>query len=86
VITLPASPATGDTVTVTGQSANQWTIAQNAGQSVNTLGVAGNVAPGTVWSPRLAPKVWHWLSSDATGNVLVAGEAGGRSTRPWTAG
>jgi hypothetical protein len=77
VITLPASMAIGETVSVTGQSANNWTIAQNAGQSVVTANLAGNVAPGTVWMPRLAPKVWHWLSSDSTGNVLLAGEANG---------
>jgi hypothetical protein len=45
---------------------------------VGTVAMAGNVAPGTAWTPRLAPKVWHWLSSDATGNVLLAGEAGGQ--------
>jgi hypothetical protein len=67
----------GDTVAVTGQSANDWTIVQNAGQSVGTVGLPGNVVPGAVWSARLAPKVWHWVASDTTGNVLVAGEANG---------
>lgn len=76
VITLPPSPAPGDTVSVTGQSANTWTLSQNAGQSVLTSGVQGNVAPGAVWTSRLDPRIWHWLSSSAAGDVLVAGEAG----------
>jgi hypothetical protein len=77
VITLPPAPAPGDTVTVTGESANSWTLAQNAGQSVVTAGMQGNVAPGASWTARMEPKVWHWLASDASGQVLVAGEAGG---------
>jgi len=76
-ITLPPAPQVGDTVSVTGQSANSWRIAQNAGQTVLTSGMAGNVAPGESWTPRLAPKVWHWLSSNSTGEVLLAGEAAG---------
>lgn len=77
MITLPPSPAAGDTVSVTGESANNWTLAQNAGQSVLTSGLQGNVAPGVAWTPRLNPRVWHWLASSAAGDVLVAGEAGG---------
>ena len=64
-------------MSVTGQSANAWMLAQNAGQTVFTSGMSGNVAPGTAWTARLAPRIWHWISSDATGNVIVAGEAGG---------
>jgi hypothetical protein len=77
VITLPPSPAVGDTVSVTGESANNWMLAQNAGQTVLTSSVQGNVAPGVAWTPRLNQRVWHWLSSSAAGDVLVAGEAGG---------
>jgi photosystem II stability/assembly factor-like uncharacterized protein len=76
VITLPPAPAPGDTVSVTGQSANNWKLAQNAGQSILTSNVQGNVAPGVSWTPRLDPRIWHWLSSSAAGDVLVAGEAG----------
>jgi hypothetical protein len=78
VITLPATANSGDFVSVTGESANNWTLAQNSGQTVFTSGMQGSTAPGTVWTPRLAPKVWHWIASDATGNVILAGEGGGR--------
>lgn len=77
VITLPPSPQVGDTVSVTGESANSWQIVQNPGQTVLTAGMVGNVVPGASWMPRMAPKVWHWLSSNSTGEVLLAGEAGG---------
>jgi hypothetical protein len=76
-VTLPASANLEDTVSITGTSATAWTVAQNAGQSILTSGLNGNAAPGTVWTPRLAPKVWHWFSSDATGEVLLGGEANG---------
>jgi len=77
VITLPPSPQVGDTVSVTGESANSWQIVQNPGQTVLTAGTVGNVAPGASWTPRMAPKVWHWLSSNSTGEVLLGGEATG---------
>jgi hypothetical protein len=91
VITLPPSPQVGDTVSVTGESANSWQIVQNAGQTVLTSSMAGNVAPGASWTPRLAPKVWHWISSNSTGEVLLGGEAGDLSTSidggaTWTPG
>lgn len=77
VITLPPAPQPGDTVSVTGESANSWQIAQNADQTVLTSGMNGHVAPGTVWTPRLTPKMWHWISSNSGGDVLVAGEGPG---------
>jgi len=92
VITLPPSPQVGDTVSVTGESANSWQIVQNAGQTVLTSSMAGNMAPGASWTPRLAPKIWHWISSNSTGEVLLAGEAAGPLNTSvdggvnWTAG
>jgi hypothetical protein len=95
VITLPASNQilAGQTVSVTGTSANNWQIAQNPGQTVLTAGMAGNVAPAANWTPRLAPKAWHWVSSNAAGDVLVAGEGVGGNLHTsvdsginWTAG
>lgn len=74
-LTLPPSPAVGDTVSIAGVSANAWRLIPNAGQSVTTTSLNGNVAPGVNWTPELAPKVWHWISSDAAGDVLVASEA-----------
>jgi hypothetical protein len=95
-LTLTLPPSAGlqvnDTVSITGNSATNWTVAQNAGQSILTSNLNGNVAPGAVWTPRLTPKVWHWVSSDTTGQVLLAGEVGGKlntSTdggKTWTIG
>ena len=76
-LTLPGAAAANDTLGISGTSATPWVIAQNAGQSIVTTGLGGNVPPGTTWTPRLTPKVWHWLSTDATGQVLLAGEAAG---------
>lgn len=92
VITLPPSPQVGDTFSVTGESANAWRIAQNPAQTVLTTGVSGNVAPGTVWTPRLTERIWHWLAASSTGEVLVGGEAAGPLSTSsdggatWTAG
>lgn len=76
-LTLPAQPAVGDVVSISGVSANAWRLIPNAGQTVVTSNLSGNAAPGVSWTPRLNPKVWHWISSDAAGDVLVAGEASG---------
>jgi hypothetical protein len=78
-VTLPPSAGlqVNDTVSITGSSATRWTVAQNVDQSIVTSNLNGNVAPGAVWTPRLAPKVWHWISSNTTGQVLLAGEIGG---------
>jgi photosystem II stability/assembly factor-like uncharacterized protein len=95
-LTLPASAglAAGDFVSVTGMSATPWTIAQNAGQSILTSGLNGNVAPGTNWTQAFpTPQVWHWVSTNSTGQVIVAGEAPSGLIRTssdggatWTAG
>ena len=78
-VTLPPSAGlqVNDTVSITGSSPTNWTVAQNADQSILTSNLNGNVAPGAVWTPRLTPKVWHWVSSNTTGQVLLAGEAAG---------
>jgi len=76
-LTLPAQPALGDVVRITGVSANTWRIIPNGGQTVLTSNLSGNVAPGVAWTPRMDPKVWHWISSNAAGDVLLAGEAAG---------
>ncbi len=56
VITLPASPVVGDWIKVTGVGAGGWTIAQNAGQRISTLGLPG----ATRWPGRLRrrPRTW----------------------------
>ncbi|MBE7942814.1 exo-alpha-sialidase [Ramlibacter aquaticus] len=92
-LTLPASPPVGSTVSVTGVSPTQWALAQNAGDTVSTLGLPGDMAPGAQWTPRLNPRVWHWLSSSVDGEVMLAGEAAGGTQdtsldagQTWTAG
>ncbi|MGZ5269280.1 MAG: WD40/YVTN/BNR-like repeat-containing protein [Ramlibacter sp.] len=76
-LTLPATAAANDTVSITGTSATPWVVAQNANQSVLTTNLNGNVAPGTNWTPELTPRVWHWITSNPTGQILLAGEASG---------
>ena len=93
-LTLPPSTAVtvGDTVTISGTSATTWVLAQNTDQYVLTTGLNGNVPAGTTWTPRLSPRVWHWISSDSTGDALLAGEAGGvlntsrDAGQTWTSG
>lgn len=79
-VTLPATSAlkAGDTVSVKGVGTAPWRITQNAGQTVVTTNLPGNVAPGTIWtSSGMDPKVWHWISMDAGGDVILGAEASG---------
>lgn len=50
---LPASPAVGDIVQVTGMGAGGWRIVQNAGQRINLTGLKAGWA-GT-WTTAVAP-------------------------------
>jgi photosystem II stability/assembly factor-like uncharacterized protein len=77
VVTLPANAAlqVGDHVRVTGQGSGRWQLTQNAGQYVVTATLPGNVAPGTVWTPRdAAPTAQPWFASatSADGNRIAA--------------
>ena len=71
VITLPASPAVGDVVQVSGVGAGGWRIAQNAGQHVLTQGLPG----GTRGTPRGLSGQWQAIASSADGTKLVAGRS-----------
>ena len=73
-ITLPASPAIGDIVRVTGAGAGGWKLAQNAGQTVlgGNLGVVG-----AIWIPRASSLNWRCVASSSDGTKLVAGVDGG---------
>ena len=72
-ITLPATLAVGDKVSVLGESSNSWQIAQNGGQTVSTTNLSGNVATGQSWTAAgTTAQPWHWLASNAAGDVLVA--------------
>jgi len=87
-ITLPASPAVGDTVRVSGAGAGGWKLAQNAGQSI----LAANLGlVGVTWVPRASSLNWQCAASSADGTKLVAGVYGGQiytstdSGATWTA-
>ena len=73
-ITLPTSPAVGDTIRIASASAGGWRLAQNANQSVSTapLGPAGFV--GNTWAPRERARNWHRIASSADGTKLLAAE------------
>jgi hypothetical protein len=80
-LTLPptAGRAVGDTVTVTGISATDWQVAQNAGQTILTgaangnPALGGNVLPGTNWvASGMAPTQWHSVTTNPAGDVVLA--------------
>jgi hypothetical protein len=64
-LTLPASPAVGDTVRVLGFGGGGFRIAQNVGQSI--LNPRGFVA-----TPRESNRSWTSVASSADGSKLVA--------------
>lgn len=72
-ITLPASPAIGDVLRVSGAGTGGWAIQQNAGQSIVTANL--DVRPGilTHWDTNPYPaQNWRGVASSADGNRLVA--------------
>lgn len=79
--TLPATAAVGDYVEVCGEGTNGWTIAQNAGQSiqygnvVTTTGVGGSLSSTNQYDTvriicRQTDNVWSVLSSVGTLNAV----------------
>ena len=71
VITLPASPALGDEIQISGVGSGGWRVAQNAGQSIVTQPLNGG-GIGTAWSVHGPSISWHALASSADGTRLVA--------------
>jgi len=69
-ITLPASPAVGDIVRISGAGTGGWKIAQNAGQFIAASLI---VEPGTTWVTREYSRNWSSVASSADGTKLVAG-------------
>ncbi len=72
-LTLPAAPTVGDWIKVVGVGSGGWTIAQNAGQRIDTRGLPGgtdfdwrSVAPTSNWSSLAA-------SADATRLAAASG-------------
>jgi len=87
-VLLPENVTIGDVVSVRGVSGNAWRVLPNSTsgptaraafgpQYVVTTNLNGNVAPGQNWTARLAPKQWHWVTSDSRGSVLVAADIPG---------
>ena len=76
-ITLPASPAVGDTVRIVGESANQWKIAQNPGQVIDTSSFSNTTVTGQTWAVSDAtPRNWWAVASSSDGLKLVAATNG----------
>lgn len=79
VITLPASPAVGDLVSVSGVGAGGWKIAQQAGQSIITRGLPGVFQPaGVDWTQRQSGLAFKDIASSSDGQKLVAVINGGQ--------
>jgi hypothetical protein len=76
VATLPVEPAVkaGDTLTLRGESANDWRITQSAGQTIGTRKLGGT-EPGldASWVPQSEPvHNWWFVASSSSGNKLAA--------------
>jgi hypothetical protein len=75
-ITLPANPAFGDIVRVSGLGAGGWKVAQNAGQTISARNLG--VGAGATWTARDADRTWQSIASSADGGKLVAAVYGGQ--------
>lgn len=75
VITLPAAPTVGEWVKVSGVGTGGWTIAQNAGQRISTLGLPGGL--DIRWATGSITGNWVAVASSADGARLVAASASG---------
>ena len=72
-VTLPNAPQIGDLLQVSGVGAGGWRIAQNAGQSILTKGIAGSNAPaGLSWTARDIVRAWDGITSSGDGSKLAA--------------
>jgi photosystem II stability/assembly factor-like uncharacterized protein len=70
VVTLPADPAVGDVLRISGAGLGGWKIAQNAGQGVDTHGL-GDIA-GANWTARESSRVWQSVALSADGSKIAA--------------
>jgi len=74
-VQLPASPAAGDWIKVTGVGTGGWTIAQNAGQRIATLGLPGGNTIG--WTAQAPTGSWTAVAVSSDGARQVAASAAG---------
>lgn len=79
-LTLPATAAIGDEVTVNGKGAGGWLIAQNAsqlihlGSSVTTTGTGGSLASTNLWDNiklKCVTANTTWVAQTVIGNITV---------------
>jgi hypothetical protein len=76
-VTLPASPALGDVVRVSGVGGGGWRVAQNAGQSVITANLLGP-SIASAWTPHDQNRIWYSVTSSTDGTTLAAVASGGQ--------
>lgn len=80
-ITLPATAALGTIIEICGEGAGGWTIAQNAGQSIQfgnlstTVGIGGSLSSTNQYDTvkivcRIADTIWSVLSNVGVLNVV----------------
>ncbi|MBO9687630.1 MAG: hypothetical protein J7598_13575 [Mitsuaria chitosanitabida] len=97
-ITLPLSPVIGDWIKVTGVGSGGWTIAQNAGQRISTVGLPGGNtidwttagSPTATWSAvSLSTDGASQVAVGALGELYTSGDRGAHWTlrltgQPWS--
>jgi ligand-binding sensor protein len=76
-LTLPASPALGDTMRVCGAGTGGWKLSQNDGQRIET-GNLGLNCIGAIWTLRTGSLLWLSVASSADGTKLVGVVNGGQ--------
>jgi len=94
---LPASPAVGDWIKVTGVGAGGWTLAQNAGQRISTVGLPGGtdirwaaLAPSSSWTAAaVSADGTRQVATSSSGEVYTSSDAGAHWTlrltgQPWS--
>lgn len=69
-VTLPATPALGDVVRVSGVGKGGWKVVQNAGQSIRTNSILSGI--GVAWTAHESIRKWSAIASSADGTKLVA--------------
>lgn len=68
-VTLPTAPNVGDVVRISGAGDGGWKIAQNTGQSIRGIRLAGF---GEIWNRHGGNNGWRAAASSADGSKLVA--------------